>query len=296
MAVKLTRNAFKINRSVRNNPTGATHFVRFPLYNSKSKATLEKFMRTLRDELRDFRIPQKAFRLPKSFGITMVSFRVESASALQVAVETFHRLDVRKMLACESTRGDVDPADSPYPSDKMAGRRNHDQVQQVKPLTVVLRGLHFPASKALANASKMCSFLDDPSDRLPLSRVKIRHHFKREGFVHPKDTTNTENFSLETFPSGPGLVWPELVRLGKAKQQTLIDESGQAYRRKLREVIDAWGLPERYRDLVWTENIQIEKLSFCKEDRIAKFHGPNNETLIDEDYEEIASIPLPQEC
>lgn len=43
------------------------------------------------------------------------------------------------------------------------------------------------------------------------------------------------------------------------------------------------------------DSIPIEKLSLCIEGRKATFQGPRNETSIDEYYEEINSISIPQE-
>lgn len=54
-------------------------------------------------------------------------------------------------------------------------------------------------------------------------------------------------------------------------------------------------LQEKYNNTVWAEDIKIERIALCKEGRVATFHGPNNEALIDEYYEEVASISLPQD-
>ena len=47
--------------------------------------------------------------------------------------------------------------------------------------------------------------------------------------------------------------------------------------------------------IVLADNIPIEKLSLCKGNRKATFSGHENEILADGYYEEIASIPMPQE-
>ena len=57
---------------------------------------------------------------------------------------------------------------------------------------------------------------------------------------------------------------------------------------------DTRGLIEKYKDVVLAESIPLEKLSLCKIGRIAKFKGVGNRVLVDEYYEEIESIPLPQ--
>lgn len=51
---------------------------------------------------------------------------------------------------------------------------------------------------------------------------------------------------------------------------------------------------EKYRDTLWVEDMRIERLSLCKEGRVKIFGWPNNDDLIDEEFEEVASIPLPQ--
>ncbi len=63
-----------------------------------------------------------------------------------------------------------------------------------------------------------------------------------------------------------------------------------------RPTFDARDLTKKYQDTVWAEDIQIERMSLCKTDRKAKFQGSNNEILLEDEYEEIASIPLPSEA
>ena len=54
-------------------------------------------------------------------------------------------------------------------------------------------------------------------------------------------------------------------------------------------------LIEKYKDVELARSIPLEKLSLCKYERIATFKGDRNQILVDDYYEEVESIPLPQQ-
>ncbi|CAD6581103.1 MAG: hypothetical protein ASARMPREDX12_000357 [Alectoria sarmentosa] len=89
---------------------------------------------------------------------------------------------------------------------------------------------------------------------------------------------------------------PELIDNRRAKKRhQFLDENRRKVSKQINSRYDARGLIEKYQGVVLAENISIEKLSLCREGRKATFQGARNETLVDEYYEEIDSIPMPQE-
>lgn len=76
---------------------------------------------------------------------------------------------------------------------------------------------------------------------------------------------------------------------------TIVDENGRARTVWRAPRLDARGLIDKYKGVYMVKDIQIEKLSLCTTGRIAKFKVRNDESLVAEEYEEVASIPLPQD-
>ena len=130
----------------------------------------------------------------------------------------------------------------------------------------------------------------DSSNRLPFLSYQIYQNFKSAGieaFVSPKEVDRDDE---------PSNLCPQLISNSRAtRRQKVVDKTGSETAKDLASNHDARGLVAKYTDVVLADNIPLEKLSLQKNVRKATFRGARNETLLDEYYEEVASIPLPQE-
>lgn len=268
--------------SVLNDPKSATHFLCFPLCTQRSQPKLQTLVQTLRENENAIGIPREAFRLPKSFVLRVRELRIETDDGIHVALDILHCLDLRDLLESR-LHGD-------------ATLRNgvvYSQSTSVAPLKLTLKGITAHLNDKLHDPSKtnqMWGLLHDPSNRIRPFMQNIRREFE----------------ALATPDKVPGLPWdsgrtasevtaPNLIATRfNRKHDTFVNKLGVLRRRLISPRFDPRGLVENFGDTLWAEDIQIEKLSLCKEGRMKTFGGPNNDVLVDEGYEEIASIPLPQ--
>ena len=281
---------FHINLKILNNPHSATHFICLPLYTSKSKEKLEDIVRTLRNDDTLAGVPQKAFRLPKSFHVCIHNLRVGTNAGINTTIKTLSKVRLKDLL----TKPARDLANCLYIESmddggiKMANEGHSSNMSDTTPLRLTLRGTYSPDSLEASKARVIHTNVHDPSDRLTRFVSGVRHHFESEGIRY--------SIFPNGKPHGHGVfVGANLINghWRKERKQSIASD-GHRISKSSPRYFDFEPFRDKYKDFDWARDIEIEKLSLCKEGRKATFHGPNDNILVDEDYEEIASIPLPQ--
>ncbi len=278
----------------KNGPEGATHVLCYPLCNSRSTLQLQNLVQRLRDDERTAGCPQKAFRLPKSFRLPIANFKFESGYDLEVASALLHSLDINQLLrraAAASTADAVHHAETSTKVSVVGEDHNYDSFRgEVPPLYVSLIGLSAPRYQRAEIPVRLAYGVPiDSSNRLHFLSYQIRQHFKSAGiepFVFLKEVNR----------DGVGFLRPQFISNSRARRyKKFVDQTGSETVKKVGSKYDARGLIAKYTDVVLADNIPLEKLSLQKNFRKATFDGARNEVLLDEYYEEAASIPLPQE-
>jgi activating signal cointegrator complex subunit 1 len=208
------------------------------------------------------------------------------------------------------------------------GDPNIDDAPPVQDITVALKSLH--SMHPVRKTSILYAAPEDPSNLLyPLCK-RLRDTFTQADLmvkddrplklhatilntIYAKSSSRGGNKSGIKAAAGAGTVHDELShtqieptkpatgtemtldrhddaprdREASAAQQR---RSGHGPNAKAPIRIDATGLLEQFKDFVWAEDIRIEKIAICKMGAKKIFDDAGN--LIDEAYEEVASVPL----
>ena len=117
----------------------------------------------------------------------------------------------------------------------------------------------------------------DSSGRLDSFTRAVRHHFAISEVV---DDDPGEDIDAT---KGPSLINTKYAK----RYDTFSNKLGKLRKKQKVSDLEIQGLVNKYK------GVHIEKLSFCIRPRKAKFQGLNNETSVDEEYEEVISIPMP---
>lgn len=277
----------------------ATHFLSLPLYNSKSKSQLENFAHKLRNDEYAEGIPQKAFRLPTSFHIGVADFIFETDRDVKAASKLLHRLDIQRIIK-DATTATMEINDLPD-HDGTITEQSKKVEQQVSPLPVSLIGVE--GVKNLNDKSNGCEasstmkrgaygVIKDPLDRLRGVVRGIRREFASASFRLYSGPQDDE----EEYVASRRMGYVLLGGMGCRIKTTFVDFNGNIVKKRRSPDWDATALCQSYENVEIARDIIIEKLSLCKEGRIRTFRGEHSEFVVDEYYEEIDSIPLPQEA
>jgi len=279
MAGQLMSKGLGISSVITNNLRAPTHFLCLPLCNPRSRAKLQTLVETLRSDEASIGIPRAAFRLPNSFHLQLCNLRIETLDELHAASDLLRSLDISEILGRDSS--DLQAACSgPVKSNPSNTRR---QVK-IPPVKVTLEGIE--AYPRVDKAVSVCSSFQHGLDRFIMLACSFSQMFAS---ISVAGQPFQPRFTAEK------ILGPNLLRTRYAKKwDTRVDTVGRARRIQSAAPLDIRGLFEKYKDTVWAEDLQIEKLSLCKEGRVKTFGGPNNSILVDEEYEEVASIALPQ--
>ena len=78
------------------------------------------------------------------------------------------------------------------------------------------------------------------------------------------------------------------------KLRHMHDRAGKLRRVSTNPRIDIRPLISKYQDNQIVQDVHVDRLSLCKEGSLTVYTGPNKERRIQDEYEEIASIKLPQ--
>ena len=260
-----------------------THFLSYPLYSPRSKLPLQNLVQRLKDDEITLNCPQKAFRKPKSFHLRILNFDFKTQQTVEAASEFLRNLDINRML--ENAQTAATAADLSVQNEAATNVTIEEDGHKVRlpPLSVSLVGLsaireNFCIEEKLNHAN----FIPiDSTNRLHFLSNQIVQRFVSSGI---ENLRNFEGLS----PSF------QVINVQKSRYYRRIQDDDGARTSRLVNSYDTRGLIEKYKDVVLAESIPLEKLSLCKIGRIATHKGNRNQELVDEDYEEIESIPLPQ--
>ena len=270
-----------------------THFLGLPLFNSRSKSQLESFTHRLRNDDYAEGIPQRAFRLPATFYITVADLRLDSGRDIKAALDLLRRLDIERILkepATSTATAKINEQPDNEENQSMA-RKSFDK-SIISPLHVSLLGVEGSWVDDGKNRDLLYGIINDPSGRLKDFARGVRREFISAGFrLFSGGYNNIEDYV------GSKPLFNNLVN-GRTtmRTQTFVDYTGNIVRKRKKIPYDVTALCQRYKNAEIAKDIIIEKLSLCKEGRIRTFRGEHNEFVADEYFEEIGSIPLPQEA
>lgn len=134
---------------------------------------------------------------------------------------------------------------------------------------------------------EMYSTIDEPSDRLTGFVCSVRREFASVGFrMYSGAQGNGEEF----VPLGRCL----LGRRGTRNYETFVGHTGSIVKKRRHAKYDATPLSQRYENVEIARDIIVEKLSLFKEGAKRTFGGGKNNLVVDEYFEEVDTIPMPQ--
>ena len=256
-----------------------THFLCYPLYNPRSSLQLQNLVQRLRDDDLTLHCPQKAFRKPKSFKLRIVDFDLKTQQTVEAAWEFLRNLDINRMLENAETAATAANLSNQNEAATNVTIEEDGHKARVPPLSVSLVGLSadIRSDKQLRRANITPI---DSTNRLRFLSTQIIQRFVSAGI---ENTRTYEKFSPRF----------RIIDTWKARHCRRNNDGARTSSR-IGAPYDTRGLIEKYKDVVLAESIPLEKLSLCKFDRISMFKGNRNQVLVDEFYEEVESIPLPQ--
>ena len=257
-----------------------THFLCYPLYSPRSSLQLQNLVQRLRDDELTLHCPQKAFRMPKAFNLRIFNFDLMNQQTVEAASKFLRSLDINRMLrnaeiaATEANLSNQNEAATNVTIEEEGHKA------RVPPLSVSLVGLsaEFCSEGELHRAHIIPL---DPTNRLHFLSTQIVQRLVSAGIGNTKSNEGVSpRFAV--------------INTWKAGHYRRIIDEGARIPWRIGAPYDTRGLIEKYKDVVLAESIPLEKLSLCKSGRIATFKGNRNQVLVDEYYEEVESIPLPQ--
>ena len=244
-------------------PIRATHFLGLPLYNSKSKAQLESFAHKLKNDKYAERILPRVFRSPQTFHIPVGDFIIETDDDVEAASKLLRQLDMQRILKDAATA-----------TDKINDQL--DQEDQVSPLQVSCTGAETKKNDTgMEKNARFYADVHDPSDRL---RGLVRGIWREYIYAGFRPFMGPKKDEEEEFWKSKAL----RIELAKKRKGRLMDW-------------DAAPLFERYQNVEIARDVIIEKLSLYKKGRRRTVRVDEDGLVADEYYEEVDSIPLPQE-
>ena len=258
-----------------------THFLCYPLYNPRSSLQLQNLVQRLRDDKLALHCPQKAFRMPKTFNPRLLKFDLINQQTVEAASKFLRNLDINRMLRNAEIAAEGANLSNQNEAATNVTIEEEGHKARVPPLSVSLVGLsaEFGREGELYQAHIIPI---DSTNRLHFLSTQIVQQFVSAGIG------NTEKYERLS----PRF---NVIDTWKARRfRRINDEGARTPSRRKGAPYDTRGLIEKYKDVVFAESIPLEKLSLCKYGRIATFKGNRYQVLVDEYYEEVESIPLPQ--
>jgi activating signal cointegrator complex subunit 1 len=236
--------------------------------------------------------PEAAIRPVGTLHLTLGVMSLESSDSLQGAITLLQGLDIHNL------------ASAPGTATERVAEHIKDTAAQTPPFCVSLTSLlsmHPPHRTTVLYTAP-----EDPTNQFLPFCERLRDVFIEKGFLVPDDRplklhatiVNTiyakpggrqaTSRSVETSALG-ATDGPESNNRSHASGST--DSPGRERHFKRPHVFDAMLLLEECKDFVWAEDVIIEKLAICKMG--AKKIVDANFSVVDEKYEEVASLRLP---
>ena len=264
-----------------------THFLSIPLVTPSSKSQLLASLHNFAADVTDpehgdiAAVPGKAIRPVGTIHLTLGVMSLQTPERVIAASDFLRSLNVRDMLR-NATQVDgtgsmytpeaVKASDIPPGKDDVSKARF---LETPSPLTITLSGLHpmhVPASTSILYASPL-----DSTSRLYPFCLALQQAFECAEYMLADD----RDLRLHA----------TIVNTIYAKdKKTRAKGGGHGKNSKGSRKFDARELINRYDNFEWAKDIHIERVSICEMG--AKKTIENGEVL-EEEYFEIASVPLP---
>ncbi len=261
-----------------------THFLCLPLVTASSRSQLLASLQQLTADVTDLGnedsavVPAKSIRPIGTFHLTLGVMSLQTPDRVAAASQFLRSLNVQEMLhgATELDEpGPINAQEAVKGTDLFPGIDGHSRgrfLENVFPLTITLSGLH-PMHKPSSTSILYASPLDDTSRLYPFS-LALQQAFTKAEFLLPEDRDL--------------LLHATIVNTTYAKEKKARVKGGG--HGKGSRKFDAQEVIAKYRDFKWAKDLRIEKLSICE---MGAKKIIENEEVVDEEYLEIAGVPLP---
>ena len=259
-----------------------THFLCLPLINASSRAPVHSSLRNFASYVASTEdlqtsIPSSAIRPLGTIHLTLGVMSLRTQERIDAATAFLRSLDLYDMLLTMSSPVEKPQTSVPQPVAVSPPRSVPIRLSEVSPLKVTLEGLH--PMQSSEKTSILYASPNDSTSRLHPFCLALRQAFTAAGFL--LDETR------------PLLLHATIVNTIYAKDRQLRDKGGgNGKNRKGAHAFDAREIIERHEGFKWAEDIKIEKVSICETGAKKVYE---NEQLVDEQYTEIASLPLVDE-
>jgi activating signal cointegrator complex subunit 1 len=286
-----------------------THFLCIPLVTEISKPQFTTSIRQFQELVSNGSAPQGALVRPPLFSpkavrpigtihFTLGVMSLLSEEKVDAAIELLKSLDLNSILL--ECLQDQNPEHEAPPGDK------------AEPLVLSLTSL--VSMHAPNQTSVLYAIPQDSTERLYALCTKLRSLFETEGHLNHDDrplklhATIVNTIYAKTggrgrpprpkSESGPSKIVGTVADLsmnegtGSIAEPLHVDTSaGHGPNARGSHRFDATALIEECKEFTWASDFRIEKLAICKMGA-KKIIGPNG-GIIGEEYEEVASIPMP---
>ena len=270
-----------------------THFLCLPLVTQHSKPQLQLSLQDFAASVTSTHdVPPKAIRPIGTIHLTLGVMQLATEEQIKAACVLLRSLDLVEMLrksvpppqpveakAAESSIGSlqktltgVAAAETELEMGTAAQVREPDP--SAPPLKVSMAGL-----ESMHNPSKTSILYTSPND--PTSRLHPFATALRDAFISK---------NLLVLDNRPLLLHATIVNTLYAKTKSHAKVTGHGKNNRGVGKIDARALLEEFREFEWAKDFRIEKVSICQ-------MGAKKEivdgVVINEEYAEVASVPLP---
>jgi len=238
-------------------------------------------------------LPETAIRPVGTLHLTLGVMSLESSDRLQGAIALLQGLDVQTLASMPDT------------ATTRVAENMTDTTEQTPPFCVSLTSLvsmHPPQRTTVLYAAPQ-----DPTNRLLSFCERLRNVFTEKGFLVSDDRPLRLHATVvNTIYAKPGgrqdpskYAKTSAPRVTDGSESNIrlhtsgsTDSPGRERYSKGPRAFDATLLLEECRDLVWAEDVHLEKLAICKMG--AKKIVDSSFNVVDEKYEEVASLELPK--
>lgn len=263
-----------------------THFLCLPLVTPSSRpqllASLQHFTADVTNPESEgsISIPTKAVRPIGTLHLTLGVMSLQSLERVAAASRFLRSLDVREMLRGATKLCDIGPvnmqaAEGPKVLPETNKESQAGSLEDVPPLAITLSGLHpmhTPSSTSILYASP----LDDTSRLYPFALALQQAFTNAELLLHDDRDLRLHATIVNTI----------YTKDKKARTQG----GGHGKNSRGSRKFDAQEVIAKYEDFEWAKDVHIERLSVCEmgAEKIVE-----DGKVVNEEYLEIASLPLP---
>ena len=264
-----------------------THFLCLPLVTTSSKPqlldSLQRFTADVTNPGNEesATVSAKAIRPVGTLHLTLGVMSLQSPERVAAASEFLRTLNIRAMLHSAITldkRGSINVWEAAKGTDLFPGIEGDSRAtfpENISSLAITLSGLH-PMHEPSSTSMLYASPLDDTSRLYPFS-LALQQAFTKAELLLPED----RDLRLHA----------TIVNTIYAKdKKARVKGGGHGKNSKGSRKFDAQEVIAKYRDFEWAKDLRIEKVSICE---MGAKKITENEEVIDEEYLEIASVPLP---